>query len=54
MPTFREQLSGFLLYGAERELAYEKAKPHPDPNVIAISERAVQRRKEELDLVPKE
>ena len=53
MPTFREQLGGFL-NGAERELAYQKAQPNPDPNAIAISESEVQRRKEELNRAPKE
>jgi hypothetical protein len=53
MPTFREKLGGFL-NAAERELAYQKAQPNPDQNAIAISEREVQRRKEELDRVPKE
>ncbi len=53
MPTFSERLGGFL-NAAERELAYQKAQPNPDQNAIAISEREVQRRKEELDRVPKE
>jgi len=48
MPTYREKLGG-LLNAEERELAYQKAQPNPDQNAIAISERAVQRRKEELD-----
>ena len=49
MPTFKEKLGGFL-NAAERELAYQKAQPNPDQNAIAMSERDVQRRKEELDL----
>lgn len=49
LPTFKEQLGGFL-NAAERELAYQKAQPNPDQNAIAISEREVQRRKEELAL----
>jgi len=51
--TKRQQLGGFL-NAAERELAYQKAQPNPDQNAIAISERDVQRRREELDRVPKE
>jgi hypothetical protein len=51
--TQRQQLGGFL-NAAERELAYQKAQPNPDQNAIAISEREVQRRREELDRVPKE
>jgi hypothetical protein len=53
MLTKRQQLGG-LLNAAERELAYVKAQPNPDQNAIAISERAVQRRREELDRLPKE
>jgi hypothetical protein len=53
MPTFREKLGGFL-NAAERELADQKAQPNPDQNAIAISEREVQRRKEELDRLPQE
>jgi hypothetical protein len=53
MLTFRERLGGFL-NAAERELAYQKAQPNPDQNAIAISERDVLRRREELDQVPKE
>ena len=49
MPTIKEQLGGFL-NAAKRELAYQMAQLNPDQNAIAISEREVQRRKEELDL----
>lgn len=48
MLTYKEKLGG-LLNAEERELAYQKAQPNPDQNAIAISERAVQRRKGELE-----
>jgi hypothetical protein len=53
MLTYREKLGGFL-NGAERELAFQKAQPNPDQNAIVISEREVQRRREELEQAPKE
>jgi hypothetical protein len=53
MLTKRQQLSGWL-NAAQRELALVKAQPNPDQNAINISERDVQRRREELDRLPKE
>jgi len=40
--TTKERIGGYLS-AAERELAYQKQQPNPDPNAIAISEREVQR-----------
>jgi len=48
MLTTKEKVGGFL-NAAERELAFVKSQLNPDHNVIAISERAVQRWREELD-----
>lgn len=39
--TTQERIGGYL-NAAERELAYQKRQPNPDPNAIAISERKVQ------------
>lgn len=51
MLTKRQQLKGWLS-AEERELASLKAQPCPDQNAIEISEREIQRRKEEIDRLP--
>jgi DNA-directed RNA polymerase specialized sigma24 family protein len=51
--TKRQKIGG-MLNAAERELANVKAQPDPDQNAIRISERDVQRWREELERLPKE
>lgn len=47
--TNQEKIGGYLA-AAERELAYQKRQPNPDPNAIAISERQVQRLRDQYAL----
>lgn len=47
--TTTERIGGYL-NAAERELAYQKRQANPDTNAIAISEREVQRLREQYVL----
>ena len=47
--TIQERMGG-CLNAAERELAHQKRQPNPDPNAIAISEREVQRLRDQYAL----
>jgi hypothetical protein len=49
-----KQKIGGLLSAAERELAYLKSQANPNQNEIAISERQVQRLREQYALFPED